>query len=154
MQEISNASILSRWAGGYGSRLKAGTTLEIVDTPSRSRGSIRPSFSFHVPPSPIRGRRESRMRAAPAVSRARLHEEMRTRAYRFSGEHPTFPAQWFYGLLRALPGDRAFLPPSLADRSTSLTPASGCQNHTTSPYAIRAFVLRAHRVHRTPPQRS
>jgi hypothetical protein len=22
-----------------------------------------------------------------------------------SGEHPTFPAQWFYGLCRALPGD-------------------------------------------------
>ena len=27
-------------------------------------------------------------------------------------EHPAFPAQWFYGLFRALPGDRAFLPPS------------------------------------------
>src|ERR1700694_4817758 len=41
-----------------------------------------------------------------------VHEEMRTRAYRFSGEHPAFPAQWFYGLLRALLGERAFLPPS------------------------------------------
>src|SRR6201996_4140623 len=29
-----------------------------------------------------------------------------------SPEHPAFPARWFYGLLRALPGDRAFLPPS------------------------------------------
>jgi hypothetical protein len=27
-----------------------------------------------------------------------VHKEMRTRAYRFSGEHPAFPAQWFYGL--------------------------------------------------------
>src|SRR3954467_15491530 len=27
-----------------------------------------------------------------------------TRAYRFSGEHPTFPAQWLYGLYRAHPG--------------------------------------------------
>src|SRR6478672_9588591 len=26
----------------------------------------------------------------------------RTRAYRSSGEHPAFPAQWLYGLLRAL----------------------------------------------------
>jgi len=25
---------------------------------------------------------------------------------------PAFPARWFYGFLRALPGDRAFLPPS------------------------------------------
>ena len=31
-----------------------------------------------------------------------VHEEMRTRAYRFSGGNPTFPAQWFYGLFRAL----------------------------------------------------
>src|ERR1700682_5385327 len=38
----------------------------------------------------------------------------RTRAYRFSGEHPAFPVQWFYGLYRALPGERAFLPPSPA----------------------------------------
>jgi hypothetical protein len=27
-----------------------------------------------------------------------VHKKMRTRAYRFSGEHPAFPAQWFYGL--------------------------------------------------------
>jgi hypothetical protein len=32
----------------------------------------------------------------------------------------------------------------------NLTPASGCQDHTTSPYASRAFVLRAFRVHRIP----
>jgi transposase-like protein len=40
------------------------------------------------------------------------HQKKRTRAYRFSGSSPAFPAQWFYGLFRALPGDRAFLPPS------------------------------------------
>src|ERR1039458_5754381 len=42
-----------------------------------------------------------------------------------------------YGLYRALPGDRAFLPPSPL-RSLllkNLTPASGCQDHTTSPSA-------------------
>ena len=38
-------------------------------------------------------------------SRVHVHEEMRTRAYRSSGEHPAFPAQWLYGLWRALPGD-------------------------------------------------
>jgi hypothetical protein len=27
-----------------------------------------------------------------------VHRRMRTRAYRFSGEHPAFPAQWLYGL--------------------------------------------------------
>ena len=82
------------------------------------------------------GRREDRVHAAPAVSCARWIEG-RTRAYRFSGGNPAFPARWCYGLLRALPGDRAFLPPSLP-RSLllkSLTPASRCQNHTTSPSA-------------------
>ena len=33
----------------------------------------------------------------------------RTRAYRFSGDTPAFPAQWLYGLLRALPGDQDLL---------------------------------------------
>src|SRR5258706_14717113 len=59
----------------------------------------------------------------------------RTRAYRFSGGNPAFPAQWFYGLLRALPGDEACLTPSAALLIADLTPASGRQNHTTSPYA-------------------
>src|SRR3954471_18189464 len=64
----------------------------------------------------------------------------RTRAYRFSGGNPTFPAQWFYGLLRALPGDQACLTPSPALLLADLTPASGRQNHTTSPSASARFV--------------
>jgi hypothetical protein len=79
----------------------------------------------------------------------------RTRAYRFSGEHPAFPAQWFYGLLRALPGERLSChrhPQKLA--SANLTPAPRRQNHTTSPSASAAFALRNSRVHRIPPQRS
>jgi hypothetical protein len=53
----------------------------------------------------IGGRRECRVRAAPAVSCAKENRK-RTRAYRFSGGNPTFPAQWFDGLWRALPGDQ------------------------------------------------
>src|ERR1700726_4882381 len=46
-----------------------------------------------------------------------------------------------YGLLRALPGDRALLPPSPAELSSAnLTPASGCQDHTTWPSAWALFV--------------
>jgi len=55
-----------------------------------------------------------------------------------SGEHPTFPAQWFDGLCRALPGDEFVLPPSPADwrivrtrlgrrSSAGLTPATGAR---------------------------
>jgi hypothetical protein len=35
----------------------------------------------------------------------KMHEKLRTRAYRFSGEHPASPAQWLYGLCRDLLGD-------------------------------------------------
>jgi hypothetical protein len=47
----------------------------------------------------------------------------------------------FNGFLRDLPGDRAFLPPSPARLSASLTSASGCQDHTTSPSAKNAARL-------------
>jgi len=43
----------------------------------------------------------------------KMHKEKRTRAYRFSGGSPAFPAQWLYGLCRALPGDEFVLSPSL-----------------------------------------
>ena len=70
-------------------------------------------------------------------------------------KHPAFPTQWFYGLLRALPGDRAFLPPSSGtfsasqpgwaprDRTPNLTPASGRQDHTASPSATLSLVSHA-----------
>jgi len=44
-----------------------------------------------------------------------VHKEVRTRAYRFSGEHPTFPAQWLYGLYVISPVSHALLPPSTPD---------------------------------------
>src|SRR6266699_6226405 len=45
------------------------------------------------------------------------------------------PRNGFNGFLRALPGDQACLTPSSALLLTDLTPALGCQNHTTSPSA-------------------
>jgi hypothetical protein len=56
----------------------------------------------------MRGRREDRVCAAPAISCAIMRKKARTRAYRFGGSIPAFPAQWLYGLLRALPGERLF----------------------------------------------
>src|SRR6266550_1162414 len=69
-------------------------------------------------------------------------QKWRTRAYRFSGGSPASPAQWLYGLLRALPGGAGLLSPSSL-RSLllkNLTPASRRQDHTTSPYALAFFV--------------
>jgi len=111
---------------------------------SRRRGAMRPSFaSFDTLKE--RGCRESRMRAAPAVSCANSHE---TNAHEHTGQRRQsgFPCAMLYGLYRDLPGDRAFLPPSPARLSASLTPASGCQDHTAFPYATTAFVIRRHCV--------
>src|SRR3984885_7117386 len=54
---------------------------------------------------------------------------------RATGKHPTFPHAMVYGLYRALPGDRLSCHRRYADSSANLTPASGCQDHTSSPSA-------------------
>jgi hypothetical protein len=48
---------------------------------------------------------------APAASCAEV-KSTRVSHHRLHRPTPAFPAQWLYGLLRALPGDRAFLSPS------------------------------------------
>src|SRR5258706_1792675 len=72
--------------------------------------------------------------------------------HRYTGVTPAFPAQWFYGLLRALPGDQACLTPSPALLLADLTPALGRQNDTTWPYASGRVRLARCRVHRIPPR--
>ena len=96
-------------AAAYGSRLKAGTTelpirIQTADTRPHSRGTISPELCVVVPP-----KKEGAGNAGCALhprSRVQNGKRKRTRAYRFSGGNPTFPAQWFYGLLRDLPGDQ------------------------------------------------
>ncbi|SHG76911.1 hypothetical protein SAMN05443248_2600 [Bradyrhizobium erythrophlei] len=68
------------------------------------------------------------------------------------GKHPTFPHAMVYGLYRALPGDRLSCHRRYADRSANLTPASGCQDHTSSPSAASNARQARRRVHRIPPR--
>src|SRR5450432_2565221 len=68
---------------------------------------LSPELWKKFPRPPIRGRREDRVRAAPAVSCAKLCKRKRTRAYRFSGDTPAFPAQWVT-TYSVLPGERLF----------------------------------------------
>src|SRR5712672_1774913 len=77
------------------------------------------------------------MRPQPRMQMKKAHEHSR---HGHTGNHPAFPAQWFYGLLRALPGDQACLTPSPAPLLADLTPALGRRNDTTSPYAPALFV--------------
>src|SRR6185369_2816543 len=76
----------------------------------------------------------------------------RAKSPRSHRKSPGIPAQWFYGVLRDLPGDQACLTPSPALLLADLTPASGRQNHTTWPYANSAVVFGTARVHRIPPR--
>ena len=102
--------------------------------------------------------REQRAQGRPGARCTRglvcnLCFKKRTRAYRSSGSIPAFPAQWLYGLLRALPGERLFCHRRCAgyEPQRNLTPAPRRQDHTTSPYASGAFVFCALRVHRISP---
>jgi hypothetical protein len=78
-------------------------------------------------------------------SRVQSCTRVRTRAYRSSGEHPAFPAQWLYGLCRALPGEPSSVatvaPEKLA--SQELGASFGRQNHTILPYASAPFVTKS-----------
>jgi hypothetical protein len=108
--------------------------------PSRSRRAVRASFGPCVSPSRIRGRRECRAPDAPASRVCRGSGCCAHALVRSHRKSPGIPRAVVYGLLRALPGDRALLSPSPL-RSLlpkSLTPASRRQNHTTSPSAKRA----------------
>jgi hypothetical protein len=67
-------------------------------------------------------------------------QQKRTRAYRFSGNTPAFPAQWLYGLLRALPGERLSCHRHRRDASRQLgasTAASGPHDFTVRVRRVR-----------------
>src|ERR1700710_1748970 len=72
----------------------------------RSRGMTCPSFAFR-PPSKRRGRREDRVRAAPAVSQAMC---IKMCAYEHTGlaEASGLPCAMALRLIRDRPGDPAF----------------------------------------------
>src|SRR6266403_3051468 len=120
--------------------LLAMTWLKISHTTPRSRGTMCPRFCINRSRLDHRGRRECRVPNAPTASRAKLAKAHERSHHRYTGNRPAFPAQWFYGLLRALPGDQACLTPSPALLLADLTPALGRQNDTTWPYASASFV--------------
>src|SRR4051812_28501936 len=115
---------------------------------------FRPSFTSSFAPLRIEGAGNAGCTLHPRSRVPRIAHLAHT-SIQGSGNTPTSPAQWLYGLYRALPGERAFLPPSPL-RSLllkSLTPASRRQDHTTSPYALAhssALARLNKSVHRIP----
>src|SRR6266850_7069805 len=63
----------------------------------------------------LRGRGERRMPVAPAASCALCIGRTHTSNNEYTGITRRSRTQWFYDLFRALPGDRALLPPSSTD---------------------------------------
>jgi hypothetical protein len=117
---------------------------------------IRPEVEHRFTLLENRGRREDRVRAAPAVSCANLHVE---NAHEHTGSAETLrpsPRNGFtaYNALSSVTGFLATVAPEKRLLLTNLTPASGRQNHTTSPSASRTVRQKRIRVHRIPPQRS
>src|SRR6266702_1580602 len=117
----------------------------------RSRRMICARFSEDVRPLKKEGAGKTGCALHPR-SRVQNCAKKRTRAYRFGGNTPAFPAQWYYDLYRALPGDRLVATVTSRALPQNLTPASGRQNHTTSPSASRAVRRQHIRGHRIPPR--
>jgi hypothetical protein len=112
-------------------------------THSRSRGACRPSFALNFLTLLIRGRRECRAPDAPAAARAMIVVE-RTRVSQVTPESPGIPRAMVLRFPSCSPrrsGSFATVTGGIA--STDLTPASRCQDHTTSPSASASPVSRA-----------
>src|SRR5436190_22926051 len=85
-------------------------TIEFSNSRRHSRDMVCPSSAISLSLSVRKGRRESRALTAPAAPCA-MRKENAHGLDRYSRDIPAFPAQWFYGFLRALPGERRFLSP-------------------------------------------
>jgi hypothetical protein len=112
---------------------------------------VSPELCWKFPCPPIRGRREYRVRAAPTVSCATVHKKTHTsiQVQRRQSGIPCAMVLTVSFVLSPATGlschrhPRKMLP-------ANLMPASGHQDHTTSPSASSAFVKGAIRVHRVP----
>src|SRR5687767_9428186 len=76
---------------------------------------------------------------------------MRTRAYRFSGNTPAFPAQWLYGLYVLTPAIRICLSPSPREYGW---PAPGWAGFASAGLDANPEAVRPTRFHRTQQRRS
>ena len=125
-------------------------------TPAFSRLHL-PELSHQCPSREGAGDPQERAQGMPDAqstrSRACRIDSTRVSHHRYTGSEPAFPARWFYGFLRALPGDRALLPPSplrsllLKDLNASVG-ASGPHD-----FAVRESIVRPRNELRSTPSR-
>jgi hypothetical protein len=93
-------------------------------------------------------RRESRVPAAPAASRAKVEKHTSVVTSDSDGINRLSPRDGFNSLLRALPGDRALLPPSFCGSSSTKLSASvgapGPHDFSVRLDAVRRQHVRVH----------
>jgi hypothetical protein len=140
----------SREAAAYRMpRMKRGMTAE-QDTSPHPRRATRPSFCRKF----IRAKQEGAGKAGCQHAPMVRVQQKSTRQNHRCGRSSGLPCAMVLRLIRDLPGDHAFLPPSSVDRTTDLAPASERQDHTISPSAQPPLVAQTLRpamcVHRIP----
>src|SRR4051794_2281439 len=119
----------------------------IADTPSPSRGLFCPSFASSPPPQMKEGAGKTGCRLAPAVHCAKVVVNKIAQRHTGEAQHPAFPAQWLYGLCRALPGERCTIAPvalRMADARARLS------HHITATFGAQTPGARTTRFCRTP----
>src|SRR4029077_19004002 len=102
-----------------------------------SRRGLRPRFAGNSSPSMVRGRREDRVRAAPAVSCAMCTKSAHT-SIQVQRRASGLPCAMALRLITCSPRRTALLPPLRPERQLppgALTPAPRRQDHTSLPYA-------------------
>ncbi|MET4804205.1 hypothetical protein ABIA96_006810 [Bradyrhizobium sp. LB11.1] len=124
---------------------------------------ISPELCFVASPSLERGRREDRVPAGTHGPLCGNCEQESAQRHTGEAQHPAFPAQWFDGLCRALPGERCTIAPVASQMTDTRTRLShthhhepwrtdpGRQDHTILPYADHTGRARDGLAHGCPP---
>ena len=120
-----------------------------VDTPSRSRRVFRARFYQYVPPSSIRGRRESRVPIAPVGPVQKKHGGRTTGS---TGNTPAFPARWFTAYFALSPVTGLVCHRRLRNRFRELDASVGASGPHDFAVRLSAVRHRRIRVHRIPPR--
>jgi hypothetical protein len=146
-----------------GTRAESIFAIQIVRAVSHSRGTSRPSFASTVAPKNAEGAGKAGCRLAPTVHCAKVALQEAAQRHTGEAQHTAFPAQWFYGLCRALPGERCTIAPvalRMADAADPVGPPHhrntwrtdpGRQDHTILPYAGCTGRVRDAFAHGFPP---
>jgi hypothetical protein len=108
---------------------------------------IAPELLRRLPPSKARGRREAGCTLHPRSRVPNCAKKAHT-SIQVQRRHSGFPCAVGYGLFRALPGERAFLPPSLAE--TSRKPSASIAAPGPHGFTVRDACVRLSQPSRPP----